>query len=229
MKRGLFLLATVTLSSALYAQSALTPEKAREIVGNFNPQLLERAAQDQNVSALVEELISAYLAQKPIDGLATKYELAALSRNFDNSLDLYRVTQEYQQAVCYSSMGTDVEPSARQHAEQQLRSVFSRIWAVSVQTKEGMLGEYKQLRKKFKKDTSLTPDQKNLRLQVIDQGISALNTDLKNLKTNVGEQITDLVRDTLDQAKANVRAQQTALHETSNLQIKTKHKKPVAE
>lgn len=212
MKRGLFLLATVTLSSALYAQGMLTPEKAREIVGNFNPQLLERASQDQNVSVLVEELISSYLAQKPADTLATKYELAALARNFDNSLDLYQTTQEYEQAVRYSYAGENIEPAARQHAQDKLQQVFTRIWAVSVQVKAELLAQYKSLK---------NPNNQGV--------ISALSADLKNLKTNVGEQIVGLVDETLLQARARVQAEQTALQETSNLQIKTKHKKPVAE
>jgi hypothetical protein len=212
MKRGLFLLATVTLSSALYAQQILTPEKAREIVGNFNPQLLEQASQDQNISELVEGLISAYLAQKPIDNLDTKYELAALARNFDNSLALYDATQEYQQAVRYSYAAENIEPAARQHAQEQLRKIFSRIWAVSIQIKEELLAQYKS--SKFQGDREV---------------ISALENDLKNLKTNVGEQIIGLVEDRLERTRARVLAEQTTLKQTSNLQIKTKHKKPVAE
>ena len=212
MKRGLFLLATVTLSSALYAQGLLTPEKARQIVGNFNPQLLERASQDQNVSALVEELISAYLAQKPVDNLDTKYELAALARNFDNSVDLYNVTQEYQRAVRYSYAGEDVEPVAKQHAREQLRTIFARIWAVSIQTKEALLAQYKS--SKVQEDRGK---------------VLPLEEDLKGLKTNVGEQIVSLVENTLNQAQKQVLTEQTSLREASNLQIKTKHKKPVAE
>ncbi len=212
MKRGLFLLATVTLSSALYAQGTLTPERAREIVKNFNPQLLERASQDQAVSQLLEKLISSYLAKQPSDNLATQYDLAALARNFDNSLALYGVTQEYQQAIHYSYAGENVEPAARQHAQEELRQIFSRIWAVSVQIKEELLAQYK-----------------SAQVQVDPKAIFILEADLKNLKTNVGEQIVGLVEDTLGQAQAQVLAEQTALQETTNLQIKAKHKKPVAE
>ena len=212
MKRSLFLLATVTLTSALYAQGTLAAQKARQIVGDFNPQLLERASQNTEVSQLVDELISSYLAQQPADDLAHRYELAALARNFDNSLALYQTTQVYQRAVRYSYAGQDVEPAARQHAQVQLRGIFARIWAVSVQTKTELLSQYKALR--------------NDANQPI---ISALETDLKNLQVHVGERLTDLVQDTLDQAQAQVLAEQAALKGTSNLQIKTKHKKPVAE
>lgn len=229
MKRGLFLLATVTLSSALYAQNVLTAEQARKIVADFNPQLLERASQNSDVSQLVDELISSYLAKQPVDNLANRYNLVALARNFDNSLALYDVTEQYQQAVRYSALGGDTEHSARQYAQTQLREIFSRIWAVSVQTKEELLAQYKSARRALKQEGTLPADQKAARLQAADQAISALNFDLKNLKTNTGEHITDLVQNTLDQARTHVLSEQTSLRETTNLQIKTKHKKPVAE
>ncbi len=212
MKRGLFLLATVTLTSALYAQGTMSAQRARQIIGNFNPQLLEHASQNSGVSQLVDELISTYLAKQPADDLANRYELAALARNFDNSVALYQVKQGYQQAVRYSYAGQNVEPAARQYAQEQLRKIFSRIWAVSVQTKTELLSQYKALN-----------DAKN------QQTISALEADLKNLQTNVGDQLVYLVQTTLEQVHAHVLAEQTALRETSNMQIKTKHKKPVAE
>ncbi len=212
MKRGLFLLATVTLSSALYAQELLTSEQAHKIVADFNPQLLDRAAQSPDVSQLVDTLISSYLAKQPVDTLANKYEFIALVRNFDNSLALYATTQNYQQAVQYSQLGGAVEDAAREHAREQLGKIFPRIWAVSVQTKRDLLAQYKS--SQVEKERAAIP---------------ALETDLKKLQTQVGEQLVGLVQNTLVQAKAQVLAEQTALEEATNLQVKTKHKKPVAE
>lgn len=211
MKRGLFLLATVTLSSALYAQELLTSEQARQIVANFNPQLLEQTAQNPDVSRLVDTLISSYLAKQPVDTLANRYEFIALVRNFDNSLALYATTQNYQQAVQYSQLGGAVEDAAYEHAREQLGKIFPRIWAVSVQTKRDLLAQYKS--SQVEKERAAIP---------------ALETDLKKLQTQVGEQLVGLVQNTLVQAKAQVLAEQTAL-EATNLQVKTKHKKPVAE
>ncbi len=212
MKRGFFLLATVTLSSALCAQEVLTSAQARQIVADFNPQLLERAAQTPDVSQLVDTLISSYLAKQPADTLANRYELAALARNFDNSLALYAATQKYQQAVQYSQLGGSVETAAYEYARQQLQEIFPRIWAVSVQTKRELLAQYK---------VSVIAAER--------VAIPSLETDLKKLQTHVGEQMVELVQGTLAQAKAQVLAEHTALKETTNLQIKTKHKKPVAE
>lgn len=212
MKRGLFLLATVTLSSALCAQEVLTSEQARQIVADFNPQLLERAAQNPDVSQLVDTLIASYLAKQPADTLANRYELVAFVRNFDNSLDLYATTKNYRQAVQYSQLGGAVEAAAYEHAHQQLQEIFPRIWAVSVQTKRELLAQYK---------ASVIAAER--------AAIPFLETDLKKLQTHVGEQLVGLVQNTLAQVKAQVLAEHTALGEATNLQIKTKHKKPVAE
>lgn len=212
MKRGLFLLATVTLSSALYAQGIMSSQKARQIVEDFNPQLLERASQDGAVSQLLEELITSYVAKQPLDNLANRYELAAIARNFDNSIDLYKTVQDYQQAVRYSLVGENIEPSALQYAQDRLRGIYARIWAVSVQDKTALLAQYKLLQDPANQDNIL-----------------ALKAELKQLQTNVGQQLTGLVQNTLAQAKARVLAEQAERVATSNLQIKTKHKKPVAE
>lgn len=212
MKRSLFLLATVTLSSALYAQGIMSSQKARQIVEDFNPQLLERASQDGAISQLLEELITSYVAKQPLDNLANRYELAAIARNFDNSIDLYKTVQDYQQAVRYSLVGENIEPSALQYAQDRLRGIYARIWAVSVQDKTALLAQYKLLQDPANQDNIL-----------------ALKAELKQLQTNVGQQLTGLVQNTLAQAKARVLAEQAERVATSNLQIKTKHKKPVAE
>ncbi len=212
MKRGLFLLAMVTLTSALYAQELLSYQQAKQLVQNFNPQLLERASQNSDVSHLVEELIASYLAKQPANTLAGRYELIALLRNFDNSLALYAATNDYKQAIQYSQVGGNLEDVAYEHACKQLQEIFPRIWAVSVQAKRELLAHYKASRSE--KDPA---------------AILSLQADLKKLQTNVGEHLIDLVQNTLAQAKAQVLADHTAVAETTNLQIKTKHKKPVAE
>lgn len=229
MKRGLFLLATVTLSSALYAQQ-LTADQARQIIKDFSPQLLERASENKQVAQLVEQLIASYLEKQPANDTVGKYELVALARNFDNSLALFYVANAYQDALRYANQGGEVDlPAIRQHAQQQLKQIFSRIWAVSMQVKQAQLEQYKREYHELKNDKTLTSDQKNLRLESTEDHIVALKTEIKRLNTDVGEHLVTLADQTLAQAQAAVLAEQTALRQTSNLQIKTKHKKPVAE
>ncbi|MBP5403905.1 MAG: hypothetical protein J6Y17_02310 [Elusimicrobiaceae bacterium] len=223
MRRGLFLIATLTVSSALYAQGLLTRTTARELFGAYNPMLLQEAQQDENLNQLVEEVLNQYLVDEPADTLENRYMLIALARNFENSIALNQTLEEYKQALLYSQQGIDVQNSARAHAQDSLNSIYSRIWAVSVQVKEGLLSRYQQA---YRTVTNLEEKQDLL------AAINAVKTDLKSLHTNTGEQLVSLTHATLAQAEAQAAASQlqraTLVEEAKNLNIKTKHKKPVA-
>ena len=216
MKHPLFLLATVTLSSTLYAQGVLTRAQAERVFTQYNPSLVERAAQNNDLHTVLDEVIEAYLQKQPQDTLANRYELIALARNFDNSLALQALTQQYQQAVLYTHMGGNTQDAARVHAQEALQPVLARMWAVSVQVKQQLLSRYQA--------------DPTIRAQYAPV-IAALQADLKNLQTNVGLQLQAIAQQTLDAAQEEVRAQLHAQQaaQTNNLQLKNKHKKPVAE
>ena len=233
MKRGLFVLATLTLTSALYAQQTLTLEQARHIVEDFNPQLLERAAQNADINSLVEEMLTAYVEAQPTNTLETRYTLAALVRNFDNSIALHAAVQQYKNALRYSQAGGDVQTAAEQAVVAQLSHVYSRIWAVSIQTKEALLKAYEQEQKALRKNKTLSTDIKEGQLDALGFSINALRADIKQLHTRTGEQLQSLSQATLAQAKEQVTQERASLQEktaeqATNLQVKSNHKKPVA-
>ena len=224
MNRGLFLVATVTLSSALYAQNTFTHEDAYEVFSHYNPVLLEKTAQDENLNRFVEDVLSQYVAQNLPDTLETRYTLVALVRNFENSLAVNAAMEQYKNALVYSQQGGNVQEAARAHARQMLTAVYPRIWAVSVQVKEDLLSKYKQLAHA----PQLTADEK----QTLQAAIKAVQADLKYLRTNIGEQLVALTQEALLQAEAQVAEvqleQAQKAKETTNLHVKTNHKKPVA-
>ncbi len=218
MKHHLFVLATVTLSSALYAQP-LTRAQAQSIFAQYNPSLVERAAQNPDLNAVLNEVLTAYLQRQPADTLANRYELIALARNFDNSLQLNALEEHYKQAVQYSALGGDVQQAALAYTRQEMQPVLARMWAVSVQVKEQLLAQYKgQARHDEQFRTQQAPV------------LAALQADLDNLTTHVGPQLQTVLQQKLDsieeQALGELQQQQAA--QADNLQIKTKHKKPVA-
>ena len=211
MKRGLFLLATFTLSSALYAQGTLSREQAREVFATYNPALLEEAAQDDDLNQFIESVVAHYVAQNPPDSLESRYTLAALARNFENSLAVHSVLHRYEQALIYSQQGGNVQEAARTHAAQILSVVFPRIWAVSVQVKEDLLAQYqRELR---------TPNVTAERKQKLQNAIKVVKTDLKNLHTHIGEQLVVLTQQALAQVEAQV---------ATNFDIKNSSQKPMA-
>ncbi len=224
MKRGLFLVATVTLSSALYAQNTFTREDAHEVFARYNPALLEKAAQDENLNRFVEDVLAQYAAQNLPDTLETRYTLAALVRNFENSLAVNAALSQYKNALIYSHQGGNVQAAAREHARQILATTYPRIWAVSVQVKEALLSHYKQ---EYNLPQTTLTEKKGLQ-----SAIKAVKADLKNLYTNTGKQLVALTQNALAQAEAQVAALQVAqaqqIKETTNLHVKTNHKKPVA-
>lgn len=224
MNRGLFLVATVTLSSALYAQNTFTRHDAHEVFSRYNPALSEKAAQDENLNRFVEDVLAQYVAQNLPDTLETRYTLAALARNFENSLAVNAAMEQYTNALVYSQQGGNVQEAAREHARQMLASVYPRIWAVSVQVKEDLLSTYKHLAH----NPQLTANEK----QTLQAAVKAVQADLKNLRTNTGEQLIALTQEALLQAEAQAaegRLKQTQqAKEATNLHVKTNHKKPVA-
>ena len=211
MKRGLFLLATFTLSSALYAQGALSREQAQEVFAAYNPALLEKAAQDEDLNQFVQEVITQYVAQNLPDSLESRYTLIALARNFENSFAVNAALSQYKQALVYSQQGKDVKEAARTHAAQILSAVYPRIWAVSVQVKEDLLTQYQ----KELKNPNVTAEQK----QKLQHAIKAVKADLKNLHTSPGPRLVALTQNTLEQVEAQA---------AGGFDVKTSSQKPMA-
>ena len=85
MKKGLLFIATVTLSSSLYAQTAFSRQQAQDLFAAYNPQLLQRARQNPSLQQVIDQLLDVFLLQYPQDNTQNRYTLIALSRNFDNS------------------------------------------------------------------------------------------------------------------------------------------------
>lgn len=213
MKRGLFLLATVTLSSALYAQGALTRQQAQEVFASYNPALLEKAAQDDNLNQFLNHVLDEYIAQNPPNTLESRYTLAALARNFENSIAVNAALTQYKNALIYSQQGGAVQKAARAHASKALSEVFPRIWAVSVQVKEDLLAQYQR----NLKATDITPEQR----QGLQAAVKAVKTDLKNLHTRTGEQLVVLTQEALAQTEQQVL-------QAKSFDVKTSSQKPRA-
>ena len=211
MKRGLFLLATFTLSSVLYAQGTLSREQAQEVFAIYNPTLLEKAAQDEDLNQFVEDVITQFVAQNPPDSLESRYTLAALARNFENSLAVNVALNQYKDALIYSQQGGDVREAARTHAAQILSVVYPRIWAVSVQVKEDLLAQYQ----KELKNPNITAEQR----QKLQNAVKAVKADLKNLRTSPGPRLVALTQNALAQAEAQV---------ATRFDVKTSSQKPMA-
>ena len=158
MRRSLFILATLAMSSALYAQADAghyNREKVLDIFSQYNPAVLENARQNADYNAVLEGLLASYNAPETEEN---RYELIALARNFDNSIRLKALAVNYEEAVLLSQMsGLDLS-SAVLHFRRELTPVFQNIWAVTVQLREYQIDEYEAQLKELRKNKTLSKE-----------------------------------------------------------------------
>lgn len=239
MRRSLFILASLALSSALYAQAdsaRFSREQVLEIFSQYNPSVLERAKADAEYNSVLETFLASY---ESAGTDADRFELIAVARNFDNSIRLQALTDVYRQSALTARMtGQDVSVPARLFRED-LTDVIGRIWAVTVQLREYQLQEAKKHLKTVRADQTLSAEERAAQTQAVRDEIRALKAEIKTLKKDSGEFVRSAVdayaRQTEDSVAQEVNAvfsaaKDSALQssETENLQIKSNHKKPVA-
>lgn len=240
MRRSLFILATLAMSSALYGQTDsgyYTREKVLELFAQYNPSVLEKATQNADYEAILEGFLSSYQGE---ENDQNRYELIAVARNFDNSIRLKGLTLQYEEATIFAQMSGNSSDSARLRFRKELLPVFQSIWAVTVQLRAYEIEELTKQLKKIQKDKSLSEDQRQARLADLKEKITVLKQEQKRLQKDPGEQILSAMDVYIAQADRNITAQLEALRagqaqeaaqevlQTDNLQIKTKNKKPVA-
>ena len=241
MKKSTLLLAILSMSSTLYAQpapSALTREQVLDVFSRFNPVVLEKARQDATYQTVLEQLL---VSCDSGGSCPSRWEMIALARNFENSLYLDQLTKVYQELWLSSQMmGLDIRPQ-RELFTLDVRDIFTRFWAVTVQLKEYQLDTTQQALRQVLRDKTLSPQARTEQQTRLKTEIKALKEEIKAFKKNPGEQICFLTQNHVEQAEQQAREQAfevnrraaeqegTRAAQSENLQIKSKHKKPVAQ
>lgn len=237
MRRSLFLLATLAMSSALYAQpdaSTYNREKVLDIFAQYNPAVLENAKQNADYNAILEDLAASYQAPDTED---SRFELISVARNFDNSIRLHTLAEQYEEALFLSAVNGVDASATDKYFNRQVADVLGRVWAVTVNLREEQVKEYKKQLAQVKKDKTADRTAKSNALKA---KIKAVKAELKALKKDPGSQISTAAQAFGQQVQTRVQARLSALaasaekdatmqtEQTPNLQVKTNHKKPVA-
>ena len=237
MRRSLFLLATLAMSSALYAQpdaSTYNREKVLDIFAQYNPAVLENAKQNADYNAILEDLAASYQAPDTED---SRFELISVARNFDNSIRLHTLAEQYEEALFLSAVNGVDASATDKYFNRQVADVLGRVWAVTVNLREEQVKEYKKQLAQVKKDKTADRTAKSNALKA---KIKAVKSELKALKKDPGSQISTAAQAFGQQVQTRVQARLSALaasseedaalqtEQTPNLQVKTNHKKPVA-
>ena len=233
MKRSLFLLASLVLSSALYAQSGeplFSREQVLDIFSQYNPSVLEKAQQSEDYQALLDGFVQAF--QVP-DTPENRFNAIAAARNFENSIRLQALTELYTQKALLARMSAQDYTGIRTLYRQDLKDVMTDIWAVSLQMRDWQLGQTKETLKAVRR-LDLPTEEKQAREQSLKTQINLLKQEVRSLKKNVGEIILESVDKQQAQAERQVaqlmsaQGQELSAKQAANLQVKTNHKKPVA-
>lgn len=234
MRRSLFVLATMAMSSVLYAQAEpahFSREQVLDIFSQYNPSVLEQAQADTDYQSVLDSFLSSY---EDSNAQTTRFELIAVARNFDNSIRLQALTDVYTQSAS-ASLVMGQNGAAEQLFREDLTDVVSHIWAVTVQIRKAQLDEAKQRLKSVRADKTLSKEARAEQTALLKKEIRALKAELKSLQRNRGQIITSAVDEYVEQAKKEVsdgllQAARSSLEVSSadNLQIKSNNKKPVA-
>lgn len=239
MKKSTLLLATLVLTPALYAQASgplFTREQVLDVFARFNPAVLENASQDKEYEAVLDFFVNNY--RKEISP-ANEAELIAVARNFDTSIRLDVLTKVYQEKWRLLKMTGQPTESLHRMFAHDLEDEIAHIWAVTVQLQQYRLDQAKAELARLRKDSPLS--QRAQREQQLRGEIKASRAAIKQLQKQAGAYITSAVEEYIAQTDKKLEqdmfsVQRTAVGQatqqaraTTNLQIKSKHKKPVAE
>lgn len=240
MKKSMLLLAVFALSSAVYAQqgAALSQEQVLEVFSRFNPSVLEKAKQDDTYRAALDNFLASYAA---VPGAVTRFDIIAAARNFDDSLRLKQLTDIYQQLWISAKMsGADIS-TPRQLFLQDVTDVMTRVWAVTVQLRQYQLQLAQERLAHLRQDAASDAPERLARQEQAQQEVASLKSEVKSFKKYAGEHITSAAQDYVFRLENELQARefsvkrqaardaQQAARQTTNLQIKSNHKKPVAQ
>ncbi len=238
MKKSLLFLAALAVSSALCAQENqnLGREDVLSAFKQYNPAAFEKASANADYNNLLNKLASAYSAPRTE---ANQTELIALVKNFDNSISLEVIRQQYVSARTLQAVsGTELQSLDRQ-AVATLLPVVENIFENTLEVRKIQIQALKKQIKAAKKDKTLSKEQRKGQVAALKAKIKALKAEIKGLKSNSKQKIQDAADTYFADIRSNYEAQKQALlssaqkqdlqaSQTDTHSVKANHKKPVA-
>jgi hypothetical protein len=237
MKRGLFLVASLVIGSALCSQAEeplFSREQVLDIFSLYNPSVFEKAKQNDTYAELLDQFVQAF--QVP-DTLDNRVALIAAARNFETSLRLHDLTELYVEKATWARMSAQDPHGIDTLYRLDVQDEMANIYAVSLQVNRWKLQEFQQALKKARQE-DLPQEQKEERINRLKAEIKQQKAAVRSLEENAGELVLQFTDNQVAQAKQQVTqrltafgraaAQEDSAAQAANLQIKTNHKHPVA-
>ena len=193
MNKNLLFSVLLFMSCTLSAQEVV--KMGKEDVWNafkqYNPSALQKASLNQQYGDLLYKLSLAYSAPKTEEN---EVELIALVKNFDNSIILQSIKEEYESARTLQLVsGADLN-ALEEKTQKRLLNLVKSIYKNTLEVKEIQIDRYKQDLKEAKKNKNLSSEQKNTLSQEIEKRIKQVKKEINVLKKNRKQKLQDSAR-----------------------------------
>ncbi len=239
MKNKLLFFAALAVSSALCAQENQNFGKEDVLAAfrEYNPAALEKAALNPTYDDLLNQVAAAYCAARTENN---RFEMIALVKNFDNSLRLQAVREEYANGRTLQMVSGAELAALDERILASIQDIIKNVFKNTLQVREMQIDRYKEQMKTVKKDDSLSKEQQKTAVADLKDKIQTVKTEIKTLKKNSKQKIKDTAKAFFadirseynnDQKTLLLRAQtvETQAVQTDARSVKANHKKPVAE
>ena len=193
MNKNLLFSVLLFMSCTLSAQEVV--KMGKEDVWNafkqYNPSALQKASLNQQYGDLLYKLSLAYSAPKTEEN---EVELIALVKNFDNSIILQSIKEEYESARTLQLVsGADLN-ALEEKTQKRLLNLVKSIYKNTLEVKEIQIDRYKQDLKAVKKNKNISSEQKNTFSQEIEKKVNQVKKEINVLKKNRKQKIQDSAR-----------------------------------
>ena len=230
MKKGWLALAVLAVSSAVCAQNQATLGKEDLLTAfeRYNPAALEKAAQDEQYAAILEELVSAY--QEPRTEIS-QYEMIALAKNFEPSIVLHVIGQNYLNQLTLQQMSGQILPAWQKNMFADLTPAMEQILDNTLFVRKLQIKDYKEQIKQLRADKSLSAGQKKQQQDQLKEKIRQVKKEIQGLKANRNKTIHAALENYAEQILSDYQSaefKQARAEESSTYDVKANHKKPVA-
>ena len=232
MKNHIWALGLLAVSSMLYAQEAthFNKEDLLAAFRTYNPGVLQRAATNRAYGDIVNQLATSYSMERNEEN---RYMLIALVKNFDNSLILEALRQDYvQQMNLYTMSGSPAPEGLEKNTLSQLNRLVTDIFNNTIDVKQIQIKDYKQQIKQVRRDSTLAADQKQQQIKQLKEKINQVKQEMRVLKKDSKQKIQDTTVVYFADIRAQYLAslpQQLRAEQSSSRDVKANHQKPVAE
>lgn len=231
MKKSLLILAALAVCTAVCAQekTVFDGEDLLLVFRDYNPSVLQRAAQDSRYAQILQELASHYSAPRTEQN---GYELIALAKNFDNSLLLQMLRQNYMHGRTLEQVSGLAAPVLKQDTRHDVQLILQDIHKNSLEVKKLQLKNQKALLKELRKNKTLLADEKQKQKEQLSGQIRQTKQEIRFLKKDAKQKIAATAQAYVEKLEAQWAAAQQGqaqAQESAAYDIKANHKKPVAE